>query len=425
MPITLGIRSLYVSVAVLLAGNGLQNIFLTVYAKQNGFPLPMIGLMGSNYFLGFIIGCLFGPKYLNNVGHIRTFSALAAIAAIIALLHSLIVEPITWVILKGLTGFCFATLYLVIESWINSITRNNTRGLVIAKYRMADVLGTLAGQFIFLFVDELGAQLFIIYAILIMLSVVPISLTKVYTPTLLEINPVSLKKSFKETWFNAPVSLLGVLLSGFANGSFWALSPIFVMDQFNSVKILPFVIVTFLLGGALVQYPIGSFSDRVDRRKVIMAMGLLGVCASTLITFVTIQSGLPGPLFWVGVLAYGAGSAPIYSLSMAHANDWTDEGNIVSLSSLLLISSSTGSVLGPIFASSFIDFFTTKYFFLFCSSAHLLLFFLCIWRIGFFEAIPIAKKDPFLYMPRTTPMIAKVGQRIMEKMKNPKPPKNI
>lgn len=422
MPITLGIRSLYVSVGILLAGNGLQNIFLTVYAKQNGFPLPMIGLMGSTYFLGFIIGCLVGPKYLNSVGHIRTFSALAAIAGIIALLHSLIIEPITWVILKGLTGFCFATLYLVIESWINSITKNNTRGLVIAKYRMADVLGTLAGQFLFLFVDQLGAQLFIIYAILIMLSMVPISLTKVYTPTLLEFNPISLKKCFKNTWQNAPVSILGVLLSGFANGSFWALSPIFVMEQFDNVKVLPFVIVTFLLGGALVQYPIGSFSDRVDRRKVIMAMGLMGVAASTLITVITVQAGTPGPLFWVGILAYGAGSAPIYSLSMAHANDWTEENSMVSLSSLLLVSSSMGSVLGPIFASSFIEIFTTSHFFLFCSSAHLLLFFLCIWRIGFFEAIPIGRKNPYVYLPRTTPMIAKVAQRLREKIKVPKPP---
>jgi MFS family permease len=87
------IASLLLSVALLLMGNGLQGVLLPVSASLGGFSDVDIGILGSAYYVGFMVGCLFGPRLVRRAGHIRAFAAMVSIVSSIALAHSLITEP--------------------------------------------------------------------------------------------------------------------------------------------------------------------------------------------------------------------------------------------------------------------------------------------------------------------------------------------
>ena len=115
------VAALLISVSILLAGQGLQGTLLPVRASLENFPTLAIGTMGAAYFLGFTFGCLRGGELVQRVGHVRVFLAMTALASAAPLLHGLVLDPIAWGLLRALTGFCFAVLYIVIESWLSTI----------------------------------------------------------------------------------------------------------------------------------------------------------------------------------------------------------------------------------------------------------------------------------------------------------------
>ncbi len=403
-----GLKSLFITTAIVLCGNGMQNVFLVLYAKSHGFPLSLIGLMNSLYFVGFIAGCWIGPRYLRSVGHIRTFAALASVAAAMALLHSLVVHPAAWLIFRAITGFSIAGLYLSIESWLNSFAKNEDRGQIVSQYRIADIFGTILGQWAFLFSDPPTESLFLVGALFVIVSIVPITLTRIEPPSAIDVTSRGMLQQFKETWKLTPISLLGCALSGFANGSYWTLAPLYVKDQFTSGTTLTWVMSVYLLGGALIQMPVGKLSDRIDRRKVIGFQALLCIAAALALTLATNRGSVNPSLFWLALFVYGAGSMPIYALSIAHASDAAGGKNIVGLSSLLLITSSLGSVIGPFLGTVFVALFSTQIVFLYLASAHVVLLVVTLIRVSLRDPIPYDKKGEFINYPRTTQMISKL-----------------
>ena len=124
--------ALLLSTAILITGNGLINTLLPVRAEIEGFSTLEIGVLGAIYFLGFILGCINGPRLVRRVGHIRTFASLSSIAAATALAHAFLLDPIAWWILRFVVGVCFAGLYLVIESWLNDRAEPTNRGAIMS-----------------------------------------------------------------------------------------------------------------------------------------------------------------------------------------------------------------------------------------------------------------------------------------------------
>lgn len=128
------VAALLFGVAILLTGQGLQGTLIPTRAALEDFSTVTIGVIGASYFLGFTIGCLRGGALLGSVGHVRVFAAMSAAASAAPLILGLWIDPWVWVALRFLTGFCFAVLYVVIESWLNGCTSNETRGRVFSIY---------------------------------------------------------------------------------------------------------------------------------------------------------------------------------------------------------------------------------------------------------------------------------------------------
>ena len=176
------IAALLLSVAFLLMGNGLQGTLLPLRANLEAFGALDIGVLGSAYFLGFAIGCLYGPHVVRRAGHIRTFTAMVAIASCIVLAHALVVSPVVWWLMRAATGYCFAVLFMVIESWLNEKATNENRGFVFSVYTIINLTVLTLGQLMLVLDDPGDFPLFSLASILVSIAAVPVALTTAPAP---------------------------------------------------------------------------------------------------------------------------------------------------------------------------------------------------------------------------------------------------
>lgn len=340
------VAALLISVSILLTGQGLQGTLLPVRASLEAFSTLSIGIIGATYFFGFTIGCLKGGNLVRRVGHIRVFLAMSAIASASPLIHGLILDPVTWGLLRWLTGFCFAVLYIVIESWLNDAATNENRGVIFSIYAMITLTVMAAGQMMILLYDPSGLELFIIASVLVSLGAVPVALSTSPSPQQPQVVTVDLRKLFEVS----PSGTLACLASGLANGSFWALGPVFATNVGGNVSLAAWFMTAAVLGGAIGQWPLGILSDRVGRRKVLVAVAMIGFGVSAVMFALTptlnTYSAIILGAFW-GALAF-----PLYTIAVAYTNDYADTSDYVTVSGGLLLTYGIGATIGPFIASS-------------------------------------------------------------------------
>lgn len=341
------VAALLLSVAILLMGNGLQGTLLPIRAQLELYSSLHIGILGSSYFLGFASGCVLGPYVLRRVGHIRAFTAMVSLASAVALAHALVLSPYVWWPLRALTGFCFAVLYMVIESWLNEKSSNENRGLIFSIYTIINLTVVTIGQMMLSLGSPTAFPLFAVASILVSLAALPVALTTAPAP-----GPVaSVKVRIGYLYRISPVGFVCALAVGLANGSFWSLGPVFAQSNqfFMGTTAVALFMSVAVIAGAVGQWPLGRASDRTDRRKVIVftclgaALAAVGMCLLA-------QRWEYG--MFVFAFLFGAFAFPLYSLGAAHMNDNVEADGFVEASSGLLLTYGAGAVIGPIIASS-------------------------------------------------------------------------
>lgn len=372
------------SVAVLLMGNGLLGTLVPVRASLESFGGVTIGIMGSCYFLGFTLGCLTGPMLIARVGHIRTYLAFVAVAAITALVHAFAPEVWLWWLMRAITGFSFSVLFIVIESWLNERSDNTTRGTVLSIYMVINLTVLMLGQLMLTLDDPRSFSLFSLAAILFLLAALPVAMTSAQSP-----NPIPVvRPRFRRLYQQSPVGTVACFAVGLANGAFWSIGPIFALERGLDTQGIALFMSAVVLGGAIGQWPLGWLSDRTDRRFVILA-----ACISGAVAGFTLSHGLTGHSSFLYVFGFllGAFALPLYALAVAHANDFTQPADYVETSSGLLLLLGLGSSIGPLL-SAMLDTLTTRNeLFLYTCAVHLLLASFVAWRIT--RRAPVADEE--------------------------------
>lgn len=356
--------ALLVSVSILLTGQGLQGTLLPVRASLEDFSTVSIGAMGAAYFFGFTIGCLTGGELMRRVGHVRVFLAMSALASAAPLLHGLIVEPIVWGSLRMLTGFCFAVLYVVIESWLNERSSNENRGVVFSTYAMITLTVMAAGQMMTLLYEPSGLQLFVVASILVSISAVPVALSTSPIPE----HPHSVAVDLRRLLEISPSGAFSCLVSGLANGSFWGLAAVFAVGVSNNVSLAAWFMTAAVIGGAMGQWPLGLLSDLIGRRIVLIAVSALGTGAGMALYLLTPGLGIL-PTILLGAL-WGGLAFPLYTIAVAYTNDFAEPGEYVTVSGGLLLMYGIGATIGPFLASALITLQSPSALFLFTAIVH-------------------------------------------------------
>lgn len=399
-----GVSALLCSAALLLTGSGLQGTLLSYRAALEGWGDAAIAVLMSGYFAGFFAGCYAAPYVVRRVGHIRAFAVFAAVAGSAALLHSLLVNAAVWGMLRLLSGLCFAGLYMVIESWLNEKTGNAERARVISIYRIVDIGASTLGQFLLAANDPQTALPFAMLTILICLSLVPVSLTRTVAPPV----PRSAELRVGNLFRVSPLAAVACFGLGAANGAFWALSPAFLAAAGHPTVFVGSFMAAALIGGALLQWPVGRLSDYLDRRMVLAA----GLFAAALGGFGLAGAQYAGNQMLLAAAAiFGAAMFPLYSVCVAHANDFATPETFLEVSSGLLLANAAGSILGPIAAAALTASFGNGALYVFIGTVLLLLGLYAIYRMTRRPTAPLELHNEFVPVPRTTPAVFALDPR--------------
>jgi len=337
------IFALLLSTSILLTGHGLQMILGPLLGSELAFSELEIGYTGSAYYAGFIAGCLFIPRLIHKVGHIRVFLVLISLATVALLMLGVSQTLLFWILARALSGVSFSGLYMIIESWLSESAPPQKRGLVLSIYSVITLFAISVGQMLITLELPLTG-LVTVAAILFLLSTLPVGLTNSASPQ--PLHPVTFK--FSTVFNDSRIAIYGALVCGLVTSGFWALGPIIAKAlHFEANQISLFMAVT-LMGGALLQLPIGRFSDLVDRRLVISALS----GAASLVTLMTIVLGLESPsAFFIVMFLFGGATFPLYSISLAHAND-NSTLSPIETGSVILLTYSIGAVVGPVLISA-------------------------------------------------------------------------
>jgi MFS family permease len=338
----LAVTSLLLSTALLLVGHGMQLTLLPLRATSNGLSGFEIGVTASSYFLGFVVGCLVNPGIIARVGHIRSFAVLTAILITAVLLLDLLARWELWLLLRFTVGLAICGLYTVIESWLNDQSSADSRGQVLASYTFIVLLAMGLGQVLINVGPPASATPFTLSAVFLALAIVPVGLTSRLQPAPM----ASARPRFGKLYNHSHTAFAGALLSGLVVGSFWSLAALFASSSARSLSDVSLFITAAIVGGALLQYPVGLLSDRVDRRYVLLALCLAGALASAAVAATATLAEVAWHL--IAVFAFGAMMMPTYAISLAIAADRVPSSEFVEVGTSVLLLNGVGATVAPL-----------------------------------------------------------------------------
>ncbi|MBZ6076747.1 MFS transporter [Microvirga puerhi] len=376
-------------------GNTLQGTLLSVRGGIESFSPTAIGAVGAAFWVGIVFGSLWAGTVIGRVGHTRTFSALAAVAASTALLHLLVVHPVVWIAARALTGFCFAGLFMVVESWLNGSATDRTRGQILSLYGMTGLIAGIGGQLLLPTGDPAGFRLFCIVSIIISMALVPIALSRATAP--LHASSEA-KINLPRLYVQSPFGIVAAFLCGVTTASFFALGPLFAHEAGLETSGIAIFMACGTLGGFAMTWPLGWFSDRTDRRFVIIAAA--GTAAALLLVLLTFVPDKPPVwVLYICVAIFGGSVIPTYSIVTAHVNDMVKPGEFVAASGGLLIVLGAGSSAGPILSGMAMSVFGPRGLVYATVVAQVLMACWGVYRIRRRAAPPETQKEAFVPEP--------------------------
>jgi MFS family permease len=306
--------ALLLGIALMMLGNGLQGSLLGIRASLEGFPTTATGILMSGYFAGFLVGSVLAPKLVARVGHVRAFAALASLASSAILIHLVWIDPAIWTVIRLVTGFCYAGLYVVAESWLNDQATNQTRGQLLSIYMVVVLGAAAAGQGLLNLADPAAADLFILVSTLISLSLIPMLLSTGRAPPFDAPRPVGIRQLYQVS----PTGVVGYFGAMMASGAYFGMGAVYGHEIGLSVRDISVFVSLILLGGMFLRWPLGRLSDAWDRRQVLTGV-IFAAALFALLASMTAERSLPG--LFVLTAPFGGTTLPLYSLCIAYTND--------------------------------------------------------------------------------------------------------
>src|SRR5882672_4731483 len=341
---------LLLGMGVLMLGAGLQSTLLGLRATLEGFPTLVTGAVMSCYYVGYVSGTVIAPPLLRQIGHIRVFAALAAIAAVAILVQGCFVNPWVWGAMRLISGVCFAGIYVVAESWLNDRASRANRGRLLAVYMLVLYVGLGAAQFLLLLSNPNTPTPFMLVSVLISLAMVPIVVSAQQMPERAMPGKVRLRDLYRDT----PLGVVAIIVSGVISSIIFSMGPVYArLSGLKTHNIATFMAVS-ILSAVVTQYPIGRLSDRMDRRTVIA-----GICAFAMLVAGAIVAfpALPHAAFLALSALFSGFALTLYSLSVSHVNDKLEPAQMVAASSALLLLNGSAAAIGPVLAGSLMSVF--------------------------------------------------------------------
>lgn len=402
MRVMLSFAALFLSIALLQLSSGAIGPLDALSGVQEGFSTSQIGMLGSAHFLGFFIGCWWSPRLMGTVGHARSFAIFAAFGAIGAIAHPMFISASSWTLLRIMTGLCVAGCYTVIEAWMQARLTNENRGRVMGGYRVVDITASSLAQMMIGLLEPAAYFSYNLLAILCCACLLPLAMTKIEQPPV----PKALSLQIRKTWAVSPLGVAGVVVAGLTSAAFRMVGPLYGLEVGLSAKEVGSFMALVLVGGAVAQYPTGWLADKLDRRWVLIGLSVISILSCVAMAAASNGSAM---LVLATAVFFGFATYPVFSVSFAHANDFSPPEDRVSLNATLFVFYAVGAIFSPVVASALIGIYGPFALFAFVSVApgFLLLFGLNRTR----ARATSAKRTRYKYVPRTSFIISRLLRR--------------
>ena len=368
--------ALFIGIGIMMIAHGLQMQVMGIRSVLEDFSVFTTGIFMSGYFIGYFVGSRTTPNFVSKVGHIRVFAAFASLASLSALVAVVYVNPFMWTISRFITGISLVSCYVVTESWLNDRATNKNRGQLLSAYMMVIYFGLAIGMLLLNVSKPEDYEPFILVSILLSVALVPILLTKRPAPKFKKIETISIKELYKIS----PLGSLSSFFTGIIHAAFFSLISVYATLAKLTLAETSILLFISTIAGVIGQGPIGYFSDTFDRRKVIVVT-TFGSCFLALISILTsndpIQNiyymdefSLRKIIFFISVGLYSSLCLPLFSLNLAHTNDFVPKSKFVAAGGGLQFIFGVGAISGPILCSIFMEWFGINGLFIFLIFTH-------------------------------------------------------
>jgi MFS family permease len=391
--------TLFFGLLLISAGNGLQVVLLGTRAPEAGFSNIATGIVMSGYFAGIFAGSIIVPHILARVGHVRVFGAMSAIASAAVLLHVVFLDPFVWTGMRFASGFSFAGMYIVCESWLNDKATNETRGQLLSLYMITNMAGMAAGQLMISLGEDGSAGLFLLASVMVSIAVVPILITASAAPSFEAPERISFRRLVQVS----PLAVVGMVFVGIVISMVFGMGAVYGRNIGLDNTQVGYFMTSITLGTLALQYPVGRLSDKFDRRVVIFGVTVI---ASIAIGIASLFDADQFGFLLIMMLIFGGLVFSLYSLFIAHANDYLAPSQMVAMSSGLLMVNGAGAVIGSPLAASVIEIFGTRGFMPTIAGFMFLLAGFVLYRMRMRSAVPAEAQGAFVAIPDASSGVA-------------------
>ena len=378
--------ALFIGIGIMMIAHGLQGNLMGIRSVIEEFNFIATGTMMSGYYVGYLFGSNIAPKLVSRVGHIRVFAAFASMASLSILIIAAYVNPIVWTFARFITGLSVVSCFIVAESWLNDRANNRTRGKILSVYMIVTFAGLAIGMLLLNFDSPENYKPFILVSILLSIALVPILLTKRKAPKFKKIGTLKLKELYKIS----PLGFVSSFCTGIIHSALFTLTAVYAAIMNFSIFEISLLLFLITIAGAISQWPIGYFSDRFDRRIVIVVCTIVGAvfCVLSIIASgdtlqyinVVVDPGVDKLMFFIFVTVYAGASLSLYPLNIAHTNDFVPKEKFVAAGGGLTLVFGIGAMGGPIVCSIFMNEFGPNSFFIFLLIFHVIIAIFAFYR---------------------------------------------
>ncbi len=379
-----------------MLGFGLIGILLPVRMGMEGMSTDTIGLVLSMYAVGMLLGGLYCRNLIIRVGHIRIFSASAALGAISILACSLTMNEWLWGGMRMLMGFCIACAFAVIDGWLSDAASATTRGRILATSQVVIMAALFCGQFLLNLAAPTSQTLFIIAGMLLCLALIPLTMSRQTGPVMHEVHSMSFLQLFKLS----PLGVVSGFFGGLLYGAMLNMLPLFAGSYGITGFELTLYMASAILGAFLLQFPVGMLSDRFNRRTVLFYLLLINIAATLIIPF-SAHSELLYVMMLTTAISTGIFSC-LYPMSISETFDKVQRSEMAAAMGGLLSIYALGSILGPSTSSMIMTHFGDDALFDFLASAEALLLIFVVYRMRVSAPLPVEEQESYVMQPLVT-----------------------
>lgn len=394
------------SLIIFTLGSGLLTTLLTVRLDAAGYGSFVIGLITASYYTGLVFGSFGISNFIKRVGHIRIYSTFASILAVSVLLQGIFVSAWFWIVLRFVSGYAIAALYIAVESWLLVIAPQKMRGQILSLYMISFYAALGAGQFLLNIGNVSTIIPFVIVAMLCTLSIVPLSTTRAACPSMENVSALSFRQLYKVS----PSSVIGCFAAGLITAVVYGIMPLFVKKLNLPNSFVASVMGVTIFGAMALQYPVGRISDYFERRKVLIIISMIALVVSFLLMFAAYYWHAA---FLVLAFVFGGFSFTLYPVSISHACDYLQGSDIVAATQGLLLANGLGSIVGPVIVPGFINMIGPLGLFVYFILILGVLAVFFSWRRKKKSGPPVEEQQEFVPMSRNSHVVNELDPRVM------------